>query len=328
MTSAFKNFFITFAVCLLVFVFIGFKFVYPWLSEIFTAEGLIGGTQTDNSSAESGDTSQEGSEDTDISIPDLDSSIYDENGDVFTAIIMCVDDEGKMVTSVFLDANGKTKRFVYCPIRANTSITTSNGEKSATAGDLFGVLTNKEVCQLVSAMTGIETDYCLRFDRNDLITISAMIPGINLSLNDKNIPAQEITQGTESEEPIQPEYVDVEDDGTIDLNDKKNGKTNLEWILSYVPATHNTAIHGEFTEYYKLASEAIIRAFFQQEKNTKTVNNISKLLNCCDTNLNVNTAAAMIETIFGYNDFELLDDFVYSNREHSIRKLREMDGRF
>jgi len=331
LTSAFKNFFITFAVCLLVFVFLGFKFVDPWLSSVFDINNMF---EDSSSSAEtSDDASSDVSSEADVSVPDVDVSDFDPDGDIFTAIIMCVDGDGNMVTSVFLDSNGKTKRFIYCPIRANTVISLNGSDKTCDAGDLFGVLTNEEVCQCVTAMTGIQTDYCLRFDRNDLITISAMIPGASVALNDKNIPAEVISDiensnSTESGEPAEPVYVEVDEDGTIDLNDKKNGKKNIEWILSYTPSNHNTAIHGEFTEYYKLVAEAIIRAFFQQENSTKTVNNISKVLNCCDTNLNVNTAASHIETIFAYNDFERFDSFVYSNREHSIRKLREMDGRF
>ncbi len=327
MTSAFKNFFITFAVCLLVFVFLGFKFVDPWLSSVFDIDDIFNGNPSD---APSSDVSDSLSSEGDISVPDVDISDFDPDGDIFTAIVMCVDDEGNMITSVFLDSNGKTKRFIYCPIRANTVISFNSGERTCTAGDLFSTLSNEEVCQCVTAMTGIQTDYCLRFDRQDLVSISAMIPGASVAINDKNIPAEEITDNNGENEPLipEPQYVEVDEDGTIDLNDTKNGKKNIEWILSYTPASHNTDIHGEFTEYYKLVAEAIIRAFFQQENSTKSLNNLSKIINCCDTNLNVNTAASLIETIFAYNDYERFDSFVYSNREHSIRKLRELDGRY
>ncbi len=333
MTSAFKNFFITFAVCLLVFAFLGFQFVDPWLSSVFNINNMF---EDSSSNAPSQDISDDFSSEADTSVPDVNISDFDPDGDVFTAIIMCVDEDGKMLTSVFIDSNGKTKRFIYCPIRANTVISINGSEKTCTAGNLFATLTNDEICQCVSAMTGIKTDYCLRFDRNDLVTIAGMIPGISVALNDKTIPAEILSDkneetsgdGEESTAPADPVYVEVDDDGTIDLNDKKNGKKNIEWILSYTPATHNTQIHGEFTEYYKLVAQAVMRAFFQQEKSTKNINNISKILNCSNTNLNVNTAASLLETIFAYNDFERYDNFVYSNREHSIRKLREMDGSY
>ncbi len=322
MTSAFKNFFITFAVCLLVFVFLGFRYAEPWLEGVFDIN-----FDKDTSETSSEVVSEETSESDDFSVPDFDNSNYNPDGDIFTAFVMCVDGDGKMVTGAFIDANGKTKRFVYCPIPATITVPLNVGDKTATIGDLFATLTNEEICQCVSAMTGIQTDYCLRFDRDSLAKIAAKLPNPSVALNDAFIPAMEIPD--EIDENTEMQYVEVDDDGTINLNDRKNGKTNLEWILSYTPSDYNTEIHGEFTQYYKVVSQAIIRAVFQHENDFKNSESIGTILNACDSNLNPNTAVSLMDTIFSYGTFDRYDEFVYSkNRDTSIAALRGFDGRY
>ena len=74
LSSAFRNFFITFAVCLLVFGFVGLKFIYPWVSDIVNFNDL-GGDVSENTS---GDVSEDTSEDT--SLPSVIVDDYDENG--------------------------------------------------------------------------------------------------------------------------------------------------------------------------------------------------------------------------------------------------------
>ena len=104
MSSAFKNFFITFAICLLIFAFVGFSFVYDWLLEVLDFND-IGETSETVSEEVSDDVSFEQSE---IVPPD---NGIDENGDVFTAFVMCVDSEGKMLNGKEHESLGE--RFTF-----------------------------------------------------------------------------------------------------------------------------------------------------------------------------------------------------------------------
>ena len=101
MSSAFKNFFITFIICLLVFGFLGFQYAYPWLTEI------VDFTDMGKETSETSETSEEVSTG-ETSQPVTEENDFNENGDVFTAVILCVDSNNRALNSVFIDANGKT----------------------------------------------------------------------------------------------------------------------------------------------------------------------------------------------------------------------------
>ncbi|MBQ4316755.1 MAG: hypothetical protein IJC20_00760, partial [Clostridia bacterium] len=181
MSSAFKNFFITFAICLLVFGFIGLQYVYPWLSGIVNFDDM-GDT---SSNVSNNDISGETSDDTSSPVVPPNND-YDENGDVFTAMIMCVDSNNRALNCVFIDANGKTKRFIYCPVSTSVRVENEVGV-AVPIGDLFSTMTPTSIAQNVSAMTGIETKYCLRFNRNNIKALAAMIPGASVTLNEEVI---------------------------------------------------------------------------------------------------------------------------------------------
>ncbi len=58
MSSAFKNFFITFIICLVVFGFVGFRFVYPVLSDALNVAGIINPQEQSDTSGENSDGSE------------------------------------------------------------------------------------------------------------------------------------------------------------------------------------------------------------------------------------------------------------------------------
>ena len=154
MSSAFRNFFITFAICLLVFGFVGFQYVLPWLNGVFDFSDMGPDTSGEVSSEVSDETSDEASK------PIVEDDFYDPNGDVFTAVIMSVDDKGSVVNCVFIDANAKTKQLIYCPISPDVRRTNEIGVP-VPIRHLFMGMSPYEVTQCVSAMTGIEVDYCI-----------------------------------------------------------------------------------------------------------------------------------------------------------------------
>lgn len=321
MSSAFRNFFITFAVCLLIFGFIGLKFAYPRLSEIvdFTDMG-------DNTSAVSGDDTSETSEgDSDTVITPTDN--YNENGDVFTAFIMNVDSQNRVLSSVFIDSNAKSGQFVYCPISPTVKAVNEVGA-NVPIGDMFSMMTPAAVCQSVTALTGIKTDYCLRFTRSSLTELAKLIPGAYVVLNEDisivNPKYADYVHIEGTDYPSDYNIIVTNVDGKVRLGDKISGKTKLEWLLSYNPNSDGS----EYNALYTKICKALIRQFFEQEGAIKNSEAMAKLVKCCETNLTTDAASEHIETIFSYNDFKVHEVSYPNNWETAVTKLRELDGSY
>lgn len=322
MSSAFKNFFITFAVCLLIFGFIGFKFAYPWLSEVVDFTDMNNDTSEDASGNES-DGVSEGDADTIITPVDN----YNENGDVFTAIIMNVDSQNRVLSSVFIDSNAKSGQFVYCPISPTVKAVNEVGA-NVPIGDMFSMMNPESVCQSVTALTGIKTDYCLRFTKDSLSELVKLIPGAYVVLsedisfvNPKYINYVHI-EGTEY--PSDYNIIITNVDGKVRLSEKLGEKTKLEWLLSYNPNFDGS----EYNAMYTSICKALIRQFFEQEKALKNSETMAKLVKCCDTNLTTDAASQHIETIFSYNDFKVHEVSYPNNWETAVTNLRELDGSY
>lgn len=321
MSSAFKNFFITFAICLLVFAFVGFTFVYDWLLDVLNFNDL-GDTSETVSTDVSGETSEEQSE---TIIPDTG---VDENGDVFTAFIMCVDSNGKMLNGVFMDANGKSKQYIYCPISANTKTVNEIGV-SIPLNDLFTAMSPEEVAQCVTALTGIKTDYCLRFDREGLKTIVRSIPGAYVELGSTETitvlnPIYSSYIPDESTPVPEDLYITVQNnaDGKVLLNELIGNRTALEWLMEYNPSHDGS----EYNALYTKIAKAVIRQFLTQENAMKSTEIMSMLIANCETNMTLDDASAHIDTIFSYNTFKRHELNYPTNWEQAVIRLRELDG--
>ncbi len=331
MSSAFKNFFITFAICLLIFGFLGITLVYEELKVLIMGDGTEESTTSDTSDSETSDTVSKDESDAVI-------SDYDENGDIFTAVIMCVDDDNRTVNCVFVDANGKTKQYLRCVIPANARVTNEVGEL-VPVSDLFALMTPEQICECVSAMTGIQTDYCIRFGKEDMLTLAQKIPGASITLQeDLYFTNPKYAGMIFSPDPVTGIVSYPEDytisitntDGKVLLATPHGEKTNLEWLLEYIPAGYSPEA-GEYTEYYSQIAKALFEQFFIQEHATKTSEILATIISISDTNLSLNDATSHLSTIFSHNDYNLHPKFTYptnANWENAIKMLREADGRF
>lgn len=320
MSSALKNFILTFLICLAVFGFIGYS-VYPSLVAMLDFHDMGDNNSSDTQSEVSQEVSETESE------PENKNPNFDEDGDVFTAVVMCVDSYGRAVDTVFIDANGKTKQYVYCPIPSSVKRTNAVGV-TAPVGDLFSMMSADEVCQMVTAMTGIETQYCIRFDRDDISAVSAQIPGANIVLPDKDgitFINPEFKDFVPDDGVTYPDnyYITITNngDGKVLLNEKNNGKTNLEWLLSYTP----NADGSEYNAYYSLICKSLIRQFFQNEGSTMSTNVMSAILRNSDTNMSTSDATDHLSTIFAYNDYKRHEYTYPSNWGSAVKDIREMD---
>ena len=327
MSSALKNFLITFVISLTVFLLIGLNVISPWLSEIVALPDPNGENSGDVSQDDVSDTS-----DTETSFPEVSDVEYDEKGDVFTAVIFCVDSENRALETFFIDSNGKTKQFIKCSIPKTTRVTNEIGV-GVPVGDLFGMISSESVCQLVSTMTGIKTDYALCFDKKSVKTLARLIgsPTVN---------ADEIAS-TITKEPISimnPAYKDVifpEGDskpsdyyfnltGNINLNKSVHGKTYLEWLLEYNPHGDQGS-GGDYNSVYAYVFAQLIDQFFKNESNLKNVSSMTKLISACDTNLTADQATEHLETIFSYDDFQRHEVIYPSHWVDGVNLLRRLD---
>jgi hypothetical protein len=282
----------------------------------------LGDTSETVSTDVSGETSEEQSE---TIIPDTG---VDENGDVFTAFIMCVDSNGKMLNGVFMDANGKSKQYIYCPISANTKTVNEIGV-SVPLNDLFTAMSPEEVAQCVTSLTGIKTDYCLRFDREGLKTIVRSIPGAYVELGSTETitllnPIYSSYIPDESTPVPEDLYITVQNnaDGKVLLNDLIGNRTALEWLLEYNPSHDGS----EYNALYTKIAKSVIRQFLTQENAMKSTEIMSMLIANCETNMTLDDASAHIDTIFSYNTFKRHELNYPTNWEQAVIRLRELDG--
>ncbi len=303
------------------FAFVGFTFVYDWLLDVLNFSDL-GETSETVSTDVSGTPDNEQSE---VIIPD---TSVDESGDVFTAFIMCVDSNGKMLNGVFVDANGKSKQFIYCPLSANLKTTNEIGV-SVPLYDLFTAMSPETVAQCVTTLTGIQTDYCLRFDREGLKTIVRAIPGAYVELNEIITVKNPIYNSYVPEEgaPYPEDYyitIQNNEDGKVLLNDLVGNRTALEWLLEYNPNFDG----AEYNALYTRIAKTIIRQFLTQENAMKSTEMMAAVINSCETNMTLDDATGHLDTIFSYNSFKRHEVNYPSNWESAVIRLRELDGTF
>ncbi len=325
MSSALKNFLITFAISLTVFLLIGLNVISPWLSEIVALPDSNANNDV------SGNTVSDTSDD-ETSLPEVSDVEYDEDGDIFTAVMFCVDSENRALETIFIDANGKTKQFIKCQIPKTTRVTNDVGV-AVPVGDLFAMISSDSICQLVSTMTGIETKYALCFDKNSIKTLSKLIgnPTIDVDKIAETITKEPISiMNPEYEGVIFPDGESKPSDyyfnltGKINLNKSVHGKTYLEWLLEYNPHGDQSA-DGDYNSVYAYIFGQLVDQFFKSESSLKNVSSMTKLISACETNLTADQATEHLETIFSYDDFQRHENIYPNNWVDAVNLLRKLD---
>lgn len=327
MSSALKNFLITFAISLVVFLIIGLNVISPWLSDLVALPDPNADSSNDVSKNEVSDVSGE-----DTSLPEVSDVEYDEDGDIFTAVIFCVDSENRALETIFIDANGKTKQFIKCQIPKTTRVTNEVGV-AVPVGDLFGMIPSESVCQLVSTMTGIKTDYALCFDKESIKTLAKLIgsPTIDVDKITETITKESISiMNPAYKDSIFPEGESKPSDyyfnitGKVNLNKSVHGKTYLEWLLEYNPHG-DQASNGDYNSIYSYIFAELVDQFFKSESSLKNVSSMTKLISACETNLTADQATEHLETIFSYDDFQRHEKIYPSNWVDAVNLLRKLD---
>lgn len=317
MSSAFKNFFITFVVFLLVFGFLGFKYVYPWLSGVVSFEG----------DEESTDVSSDGESQTENDVSYSDDAPVDEQGDIFTALIMCEDANGEVLAAAFVDANGMTKRFVYCSIPVTAKVYSANGYEQPISY-AYSANGSVSIPDSVTSITGVQTDYFISINRTSLAVLVSQMSGAyyNLSYDVKYVRPkyQEIFVDGQLPEGVT-EYPDdyyvLIPAGRVELTEE-----TLTDLLAYNPNSDGSVYNDMYLDICK----SLLSQFFnEQSSNMRDASKLLTVVNSARTNIRREDIELHLDTIFTYNTYQLKNCTFYPNSwENTVKYIREADGRY
>jgi len=196
--------------------------------------------------------------------------------------------------------------------------------------------TPDEITRCITAITGIETEYCLIFNKSSLDTITGQIPRANVELPNNQVititnPKYE-NYVAQPNVPYPEDYtitISNGDDGTVHLRDfpanDTDGKTYLQWLLEYNPTPDGSV----YNVIYKSICSSLLKQFLQSESAS-----MARILSVCESNISLNEADGYLETIYSYNEWNQVHYQYPRNRdnvaewEKAIKDLREYDGTY
>lgn len=155
MSTSFRNFLITFGVCLLVFGLIGWKLVYPVLND------AINGSEAEST------VSDESFKDTSSVVGTEESTV---EGDTFTAVIVGKSTDGFAASVMYFRVNEATKRFSYCFIPTDLKVGNGVGI-DVPLKTLVPQLSGEQIAAKVSAVTGMRINYYIIMGQDELIAV-------------------------------------------------------------------------------------------------------------------------------------------------------------
>lgn len=287
LSSAFKNFFITFGVCLIVFGLIGWQLVYPAIDNIMsnTSNTDVSEVSSDNSTDTSGEVTE----------PPI---IVDE-GETFTSVIIGKAADGLAASVIYLRVNESNKTFSYCYIPADTQIGSNIG-KDVPIKYMATQIDGGSIAKKISALTGVSIDYYAVLGMEELTAVVGQLNEAYIDIPQEiKYPnpefAEQIAELSEGEE-IPDEYNIIIPQGrnTIDADIVKN-------IMNYNPTGGN--------EYHVLTKKLYETVFIQFFTNPGTKKNNSALYSLLNDIENTNITPGVIDKnldlIFTYDVYQL-----------------------
>lgn len=306
MSSAFRNFLITFCACLIVFGLIGWKLVYPAISDVINPDDTI--------STQSEDVSNDTSEN---DIGDEITKII--KGDTFTAVIVGKANDGLTASVIYFRINETTKRFSYCYIPTSVMVGNSVG-RDVPLKNIAATLSGDEIARKVSAITGIKIDYYAILGMDELIAIVDKLNNayIEISSEIKYINpdyVDEIEMLESGSEKPEEYYIKVQQGRNI------FNKDLVKHLMNYSPYPAGIEYHIMSKQLY----EAVFTQFFT---NSGTKNNNAALIDLLNDVHQTNITPEVIETymkiFFAYDQPKQVN---YPNeRTENISKFKQADG--
>jgi len=310
LSTSFRNFLITFGVCLLVFGLIGWKVIFPALNGVINEDNTSGTESNVSTNANSNDTTNTVSSDVVV------------EGDIFTAVIVGKSPDGQVASIIYFRVNEVTKRFSYCFIPTDLKMVNSIGV-DVPLESLLSTLSGEDIIKKVSATVGVRIDYYAILGTEELTAIVDKFSNakLNITAEVKFLNPEytdEVVNFETSEEIPQEYYITIaQGNNSLDADLVKN-------IMAYDTV-------NEYHTLTKLLYESVFIEFFT---NSGTKNDYASLLNQIKT---TNITPAALDTysdiVFSYFQYKEIVNYPTKSSasstydiEKAIKDFRKADG--
>lgn len=278
MSSAFKNFCITFGIGLLVFGLLGGFLVYPLITD--ETENPTDTSNTDISSTDPVETS-----DTESAEPVI-------NGNTFTAVIIGKATDGLAASIIYMRANEGTQTFTYCFIPTDTTASNNIG-KNEPLKYLLARIDGSSALNKLSSLLGVRIDYYAILGEDELAAIADRFTNAKF-----NLPNEIRYADPNAENPQDPFGDTSTPEVVVPAGDNKLDGELVHKIMAYNPTTNNEEYHVLTKQLY----EAVFTQFFTDPGTKKNREAISSLFGVVtNTNLNAVIVEEYMDLIFTYD---------------------------
>ncbi len=315
MSSSFRNFFISFILCLLIFGYIGYSYLWPAISN---AVNFTDDPDTSDVESElSGDTASVG----DVSGTGTVTPPHADGTEV-TYMFMgeAADDSIGALLLVRVDEGAKT--FTYCSVPASAGVINEVGV-SVPISVYFADASIETARSRASAMMGFNIDYYMRVDSSFLNTLIATVRNphfeLSRSITCRNPKYEEIdveNGDTSSDVSVPDDYYIEFDAGNVNLNSQ-----NLDVLLQFSVEFDNLSDLAITTDIYN--------ALFVQymtgsatKRNASVANSL--IAKAKQTNITSESVESYNNIFFTYDEYKLTK-ISYTSWSSTVDAFRNAD---
>lgn len=305
MLAALRNFFISFFLCLLVFGFVGYKYIWPTVSDMVDFTDKTTSAETPSDAESSTDTS--GSE-----------FVPDPNGRTMTVAFVCKNSSDEVCGVHFARSNEGTRRFTFCSIPVSTKVINSVGVE-VPIDYYFEEATTAQIKSKLASLTGFDVDRVVVVDMpaaKQLVSkLSDPYFDVSRTIRYKN----PIYAGTDYPAGSEPEnyYITV-----------STSRCKLDEHLTDAILTGNITATGISVE--SVMGELYDSLFVQFMTNAGTKRNnaaLSQLLNYVRTDITVSDIETYGDMFFTYDEYQNVTTVEYPmDWATAVKAFRQADG--
>lgn len=282
MSSAFRNFVLTFLLALIVFGLVAWR-VLP------AAEAALLGTDPAEESSDTSDTASGGELSEDPNVQPVDP----EKDDGFACLFVGKNGSGRICSLIFTRVSESRERYVVVDIPASTHLSVGSGY-----APLYSILNDKDVAAVtstVSSLVGCDIDYCFVADASSLGQVAALHGNMSVTLPYAVRYLSPEFAVIPEEDRSEEHYVTIPA-GSVRLNAE-----NTPYILSAVPNGEN-----EYTYDYSLQGTICFSIFEQLFSRRDIGDNTSLLIElaeCVETNAEINAVVECAPAMFSKGSY-------------------------
>lgn len=304
MLAALRNFTISFFVCLLVFGYAGYAYIWPAVHD------MVDFTETSSGDNVSSDDVSGGSHTGPVDLTD---------GRTVTVLFICKTTSGKVCNVTLARANEGTKRFTYCRIPVSTSTINKVGVK-VPIDYYLETATLTEAKAKLASLTGYNIDHCVIVEQKAAKELLTKLQDPYFDVSRTIIYVNPEYSGKEYSEG------NVPDDYYITVN---ASRCVLDAAMLDAVLSGNITVSGTSTT--TIAGDLYASLFEQFMKNPGTKRNtaaLSYLLNHVRADITVNDIETDSGIFFTYDEYPTVTSVTYpSDWATAVKMFREADGR-